>query len=30
VKVNGQDFTKKDTACREQNGNWAVVAGSAA
>ncbi|UXN70097.1 hypothetical protein N8A98_02550 [Devosia neptuniae] len=30
VKVNGQDFTKKGTACREQNGNWAVVPGSGA
>ena len=30
VKVNGQDFVKKGTACREQNGNWAVVPGSAA
>ncbi|WP_224701742.1 hypothetical protein [Devosia aquimaris] len=24
VKVNGQEFVKKGTACREQNGNWAV------
>lgn len=30
VKVNGQDFVKKGTACREQNGNWAVVPGSGA
>ena len=24
VKVNGQEFVKKGTACREQNGNWTV------
>lgn len=24
VKVGGQEFVKKGTACREQNGNWAV------
>ncbi|MBU1305506.1 MAG: hypothetical protein KKF33_08300 [Alphaproteobacteria bacterium] len=24
VKVNGQEFVKKGTACREQNGNWNV------
>ena len=29
VKANGQDFVKKGTACREQNGNWAVVQGAA-
>jgi len=29
VKANGQDYVKKGTACREQNGNWAVVPGSA-
>jgi surface antigen len=29
VKANGQDYVKKGTACREQNGNWAVVSGAA-
>ena len=29
VKANGQDYVKKGTACREQNGNWAVVQGAA-
>lgn len=29
VKANGQDYVKKGTACREQNGNWAVVPGAA-
>jgi surface antigen len=29
VKVNGQDFVRKGTACREQNGNWAVEQGAA-
>ena len=29
VKVGGKDFVKKGTACREQNGNWAVVQGAA-
>jgi surface antigen len=29
VKLNGQDFIKKGTACREQNGNWAVEQGAA-
>ncbi len=29
VKANGQDYVKKGTACREQNGNWAVVPGTA-
>jgi len=29
VKINGQEYAKKGTACREQNGNWAVVPGSA-
>lgn len=29
VKVNGQDFVKKGTACREQAGNWNVVQGAA-
>lgn len=24
VKVGGQDYVRKGTACREQNGNWAV------
>jgi surface antigen len=24
VKIGGQEFVKKGTACREQNGNWAV------
>ncbi len=25
VKLNGADYVKKGTACREQNGNWNVV-----
>jgi len=29
VKIGGQDFVKKGTACREQNGNWAVEQGAA-
>lgn len=29
VKVNGQDYVKKGTACREQTGNWNVVQGAA-
>jgi surface antigen len=29
VSVGGQDYVKKGTACREQNGNWAVEAGAA-
>lgn len=29
VKIGGQEFTKKGTACREQNGNWAVEQGAA-
>ena len=29
VKAGGQDYIKKGTACREQNGNWAVVQGAA-
>jgi len=29
VKVGGQEFVKKGTACREQNGNWAVEQGAA-
>lgn len=29
VKVGGTDYVKKGTACREQNGNWNVVQGSA-
>jgi surface antigen len=29
VKVGGADYVKKGTACREQNGNWAVVQGAA-
>ena len=29
VKLNGTDYVKKGTACREQNGNWAVVQGAA-
>ncbi|WP_240232914.1 hypothetical protein [Devosia lacusdianchii] len=28
VKLNGQDYVKKGTACREQNGNWAVEQGA--
>ncbi|UJW85530.1 hypothetical protein [Devosia sp. SL43] len=29
VKIGGKDYVKKGTACREQNGNWAVEAGAA-
>jgi surface antigen len=29
VKVGGQDFVKKGTACREPNNNWNVVPGNA-
>lgn len=29
VKINGQDYIKKGTACREQNGNWTVEQGAA-
>jgi surface antigen len=29
VKLNGTDYVKKGTACREQNGNWNVVQGAA-
>ncbi|ODT72127.1 MAG: hypothetical protein ABS75_04840 [Pelagibacterium sp. SCN 63-23] len=29
VKVGGTDYVKKGTACREQNGNWSVVPGTA-
>ncbi|SEP76566.1 Surface antigen [Devosia sp. YR412] len=29
VKANGSEYIKKGTACREQNGNWAVVNGAA-
>ena len=29
VKANGQEYVKKGTACREQNGNWAVAPGAA-
>lgn len=29
VKVGGQEFVKKGTACREQNGNWTVEKGAA-
>jgi surface antigen len=29
VKVNGTDYVRKGTACREQNGNWNVVQGAA-
>ena len=29
VKIGGQDFVKKGTACREQNGNWTVEQGAA-
>lgn len=29
VKSGGRDYVKKGTACREQNGNWAVVQGAA-
>lgn len=28
VKLGGQEYVKKGTACREQNGNWAVVPGT--
>ena len=28
VKLGGQDYIKKGTACREQNGNWAVEQGA--
>jgi len=29
VKINGADYVKKGTACREQNGNWTVEQGAA-
>lgn len=29
VKIGGQDFVRKGTACREQNGNWTVEQGAA-
>jgi surface antigen len=29
VKIGGKDFVRKGTACREQNGNWAVEQGAA-
>jgi surface antigen len=29
VKIGGQEFVKKSTACREQNGNWTVEKASA-
>lgn len=29
VKIGGQDYVKKGTACREQTGNWTVVQGAA-
>jgi surface antigen len=29
VKIGGTDYTRKGTACREQNGNWNVVQGAA-
>lgn len=29
VKIGGAEFVKKGTACREQNGNWAVEQGAA-
>ncbi|MCS6760769.1 MAG: hypothetical protein MO846_01235 [Candidatus Devosia symbiotica] len=29
VKTGGQEFVKKGTACREQNGNWTVEKGAA-
>ncbi len=29
VKINGTDYVRKGTACREQNGNWNVVQGAA-
>lgn len=29
VKIGGTDYVRKGTACREQNGNWSVVPGTA-
>lgn len=29
VKINGADYVRKGTACREQSGNWNVVQGAA-
>lgn len=29
IKIGGQDYVKKGTACREQTGNWTVVQGAA-
>ncbi|MGV8855320.1 MAG: RT0821/Lpp0805 family surface protein [Devosia sp.] len=29
VKIGGQEFVNKGTACREQNGNWTVEKGAA-
>ena len=29
VKIGGKEYAKKGTACREQNGNWAVEQGAA-
>lgn len=29
VKLNGTDYVRRGTACREQNGNWNVVQGAA-
>jgi surface antigen len=29
VKINGQTYVKKGTACREQAGNWSVVSSAA-
>lgn len=29
IKIGGQDYVKKGTACREQTGNWSVVQGAA-
>jgi surface antigen len=29
VKIGGSEFVRKGTACREQNGNWNVVQGTA-
>ncbi|SFV35829.1 Surface antigen [Devosia crocina] len=29
VKISGQDYVRKGTACREQTGNWNVVQGAA-
>lgn len=29
VKIGGQDYARKGTACREQTGNWTVVQGAA-